>query len=222
MKPSYSELWSLLLFARSLHNKFSPIRDGFTSWSPWRSWQNYPSICLPMLCILPRGEGKERGPAGKKKDRSCRGMKEGTGLRQARCKGRRDEKGKSKSKGHTRSVHCKIGACGTRNLRYRRAMQSCLEPPCLFPFYPLPPSSPPLCPFSAPSFFGFPLLWRARAQKLIVGGTSAVRSPADCLAGLGNLLVKKRRLSWRGDVARGAGRGRACPPKREWGRSFQK
>lgn len=77
-----------------------------------------------MLCISPGGEGKVREPAGKKKDRSCRGMKEGTGLRQARCKGRRDEKGKSESKGHTRSVHCKIGACGTRNLRYRRAMQS--------------------------------------------------------------------------------------------------
>lgn len=167
----YGELWSLLLFARSLHSKFSPIRDGFTSRSACVADKIiHLSVCRCFASLL-GVRGKVCEPAGKKKDRSCRGMKEGTGLRQARCKGRRDEKGKSKSKGHTRSVHCKIGACGTRNLRYRRAMQSCLEPLCSFPpdpssFSPPPPLSRP---FSASSFFGF-LFYEGRGPRSSLSG----------------------------------------------------
>lgn len=108
-----------------------------------RAYMTKLSIYLSPDTLRPfsrEGKGKvyTLEPAGKKKDRSCVGDERGNESKASQMQGEKEREGeeRSKSKGHTRSVHCKIGACGTRNLRYRRMPCSRRTP--------LPPLSLPL------------------------------------------------------------------------------
>lgn len=152
---------NLYYYIQSLHNKFSLVCRGFTLRSVCVADKIIRLSVYQCFCTPVRSKGEERKWVEKEKDRSWRGTERGNESKasQMQREKSREGEGRSKSKGHTK-VHCKIGACGTRNLRYRASLV--VNPPCSsFPLSPYPFS----CRRSSSSLF----YEGARAQKLIVG-----------------------------------------------------